>query len=259
METTIEGKEVDPHLLTIIEKPHLVPTELMPFLKGAGIPDTKGYIDGYITLLEAEFVVQRIRELIANILRKKVGKKLPAQDEYLLIREIKALGEEAILMEGLKPGKQVLSGECRFQSMKEDDRGIFERLAIAEEGYVFGEENRRERRYRNDYIILDTERQWLHGRKGRRMYVKKQEPDGKIILTSKRGEGHGYPNDFLRVADITKRENFHHPQDFQTILAIVLKIHNLLYAIHKTCIGEEDLPGGLLRRWELPRTPTVNG
>lgn len=254
METQIEGKEVDPHLLTIIEKPHLVPTAVMPILHGRGTPDVEGYVDGYISLYEAEFVVQRIRELIANILREKVGEELPAQDKYLLIRKIKTLGRESVLMAGLKPGRQVLNGEHRFQSMEKDDRGIYERLAIAEEGYVFSEENRRERRYHNDYIVLDTEGQWLHGRKGRRMYVKRQEPDGKIILTPKIERGCAYQDSFLRVADVTERKNFHHPQNFQTILAIVLKIHNLLYAIHKTCIGEKDLPGGVFDKWELPIT-----
>lgn len=258
METQIEGKEVDPHLLTIIEKPHLVPTIIMPWLKGTGTPNIKGYVDGYTTLFEAQFVVQRIRELIANILQKKIGKKLPSQDEYLLIRKIKALGREAILMAGLKPGRQILNGECRFQFVEGDDRSHFERLAIAEEGYVFSEEKRREHHNSEGYIVLDTEGQWLHGRKGRRMDVKKQEPDGEIILTSKKEEGRGYPNDFLKVADVTGRENFFPPQDLQTILAIVLKTHNLLYAIHKTCIGEEDLPGGWHSKWELPRATAAS-
>jgi hypothetical protein len=186
----------------------------------------------------------------------------------MLTREINALGREITLVRGLQT-VDVLADECQFFSTN-DDQYYYDKLAIAGEGYVFTDK-RRKKRYDKDLIPLDTDGQWiirLLGKKraeGKRLIVMDQEEDGKIILGPNRRSAKpkikagffNYAGNFLEAADITGEKN-QHPENFQTIMAIILRVHNLLYAIHKTCIREKDLPGRTFSRWELPRTTTVN-
>lgn len=261
MNNTIEGKEVDPHLLTLVAKPHMVPTEMMPFAHGCGNPDINGYTDGYISTFEAGFIVTRIRALVANILDGKNGKALPSQDKTMLARKIDALGQELFLFRGLRSNPGLLIDECQACVGENGDR-----LAIAADGYVFTDKQSQDRRDKG-YITLDTDGQWIKDLLGRRaegkhMIVMRQEPDGKIVLgansrlnrdrTEICAGGFPYTGEFLEVADLTG-VRFPDVSKFQVVMAIVARVHNLLYAVHKTCIGEQGLPGGTFRKWELPK------
>lgn len=270
MNDQIEGQPVDPHLLTIIEKPHLVPVRMMPFQHGVGNPDIIGYADGYINAFNSTHIIRRIHALITDLLDKEVGNTLPSNDRRIVLaRKIEAFGRDVCLFRGIKSNPGILMDECKALARGEDGNTYYDRLAVASEGYRFTDEHMSKRREEGS-LPLDTDGQWLKdllGEKveGDEMIAMEQEQDGKIILapytdenrdnTQIRGGFFTYNDRFLKVANLTK---IRHPdtREFETQMAIILRVHNILYAIHRTLIGDKgarDLPGGIDRIWELPR------
>lgn len=263
MDNTVEGKEVEPHLIKTVEQPTLVPTTIYSFNQGPGTKNLEGHVDGHILTSGATFVITRIRALIENILKSEHGRVPMWDDSSMTGRFLDMFGDKVLLSHGLKSNPGCFIGETQVHFEGGRD-AISHGLAIAAEGYDFTDKARENRENGSrELITLDTEGQWLKRlledeAEGTEMVAMEQDDNGLIQLTKDKdglepkimSSFWAYKDNFLKVGDykeITQMGEY----SFQNIMAIVLRIHNMLYAAHKTLIGEEGLPGGLRSEWEV--------
>ena len=111
MSDEIEGKVVEPHLLRAIEKPHLVPAELMDFWHTR--PNLIGYTEEFIIYYKVGQIVREIRKLAGNILDSSLRKKHPYQDNTCDAKIFQFLGREITILRGVKTGTDVMRAEIR--------------------------------------------------------------------------------------------------------------------------------------------------
>ncbi|MBT3864784.1 hypothetical protein HOF67_02010 [Candidatus Peregrinibacteria bacterium] len=263
MPNKIEGKTVDPKLLTIVENPHIVPARMLPFQKGPGSKDIEGYAVGHISQFESVFIASRIRQLVANILNSTLGKNPVWAGKTIKGRVLDALGKKLTVSLGIKSNPGLLVGECQVDIDSGPDV-LSDRIAIAEEGYTFTDKLIETRQSPpNTHITMDTEGQWIKRflgdeAEGKRMVAMSQEADRKIVLAEDKEDVkpqlldgfYSYTDEFIEVADITG-ERIPDYYTFAEAMAVVLRVHNTLYAVHKTHLDDAMLPGGTFSDWEI--------
>lgn len=223
---------------------------MLPF--ASGDEDIKGYVDGHISRFMAQEVISRIRRMVEDILKAKLGTELLTAGKELKARRVQGFDRDICLFHGIKSMPAVSAGEVKVDNTKEgNNESFFERLSIAAPGYLFTDEAM-VKRIGMHHIPLDTDGQWIRrllGRKqeGRRLIAIDQEDDGRIILGTRNRKRSdrvykgcfAHESHFLPVA----RELPKWPDvgDFEQVMAIVLRVHNVLYAVHSTCLDKPDL------------------
>jgi hypothetical protein len=231
----IEDRDVGQDLINVVQNPHLVTSEIHSLYHEIVIVDTPGFI----SKIDANLIVARIRAMIKSILKAEIGRKMNADSTAMQAQEFDVFGNELYLLHRISEGSGLSQGAVLAEYRTENQD--YE-LSIPTSGCVFSQKAQQNIDNR-DHIFLDTDGDWLkeykeslvemlvvEDRQGRRIEEKSDANKDRRLVDQ---YGYNHTDEFLSVADLGG-VRYADILKIDQKLAIILRMHNVLKAIQET-------------------------